>query len=275
MIARLVTTSSLLFAAIATPALAAGPTDGTAETAMIAPAPEMAPASPRLVFTLRGGVSATPEYFGSDDYQAGPDFSFRLNFVSLGNRSIGNPDVDAPARILSFGPSFRFISERDSDDFDELAGLETVDAALEVGLSVGYARENFLAFAQVRRGFGGHEGWVGEVGADVLYRPSDRLLLSLGPRALFGDNEYTDTYFGVTAPESSAALPTYNPDGGLVSAGLEFGARYRINDLWGVEGAITYDVFSNDAADSPIVKQGSDDQWGARIGITRIFSIGG
>ncbi|MFP7671978.1 MipA/OmpV family protein [Marivita sp. S0852] len=271
MILRFVT-ASVLSAALSTPALAAGPSDTNIPT--VAPAmPEAA--SPRLVFTLRGGVSSSPEYFGSEDQKLGPDFSFRLNYLQLGQRGIGNPDVTAAPRVLSFGPSFRFISERDADDYEELEGLDTVDAALEVGVSVGYAREHFLAFAQVRRGFGGHEGWVAEAGADILYRPSDRWLLSAGPRVLFGDDTFTDTYFGVTSDEANATFSAYDPDGGLISAGIELGARYKINDLWGIEGAITYDVFQNDAADSPIVEQGTDEQWGVRVGITRVFSIGG
>lgn len=270
---RLATAASLVAAIAASPVLADGHTVSTSNMEASAPAPETN--TPQLVFTLRAGVEVQPEYFGSDDYQIGPDFSFRLNYLSLGGQSIGNPDSEAPTKVFSIGPSFRFLPERDADDFDELAGLDTVDAALEFGLTVGYAQEHFLAFANVRRGFGGHEGWVGEIGADVLFRPMDDLLLSIGPRALFGDDEYAGTYFGVTAPEASASLPQYDPDGGLVSAGFEFGARYKINDLWGVVGAITYNAYQNDAVDSPIVKQGSDDNWGARIGLTRVFTLGG
>lgn len=272
MLTRIVMATTILAAAVS-PAFADAQTGGSSATEGAAPSPDRN--IPELVFTVRGGLEVQPEYFGSEDYQFGPDFSFRLNYINLGNQTFGNPDPSAPARVLTFGPSFRFLPERDADDFDELEGLDTVDAALEIGLTVGYARENFLAFAEMRRGFGGHEGWVGEVGADVLFRPTNDLLLSIGPRALFGDDTFTGTYFGVTSSEASAALPQYNPDGGLVSAGLEFGARYRINDLWGVVGAITYDAYQNDAEDSPIVRQGSEDNWGARIGLTRVFRVGG
>ncbi|MFP7569795.1 MipA/OmpV family protein [Marivita sp. S2033] len=273
MIARTAIASSFALA-LAAPAIAAGPSDTIEQTAVMAPT--AAPATPKLVFTLRGGVSAMPEYFGSDDYKAGADLGFRLNHVSLGKSgSFGNPDAWAENPGLSFGGSLRFIQERDTSDFDELAGLDDVDATVELGVSMRYGTEYFAAFGNVRRGFGGHEGWVGEVGADAILRPTDRLRLSLGPRLFFGDDEYSDTYFGVTPAESSAALSAYDPDGGLVSAGVELGARYQINDVWGVEGAVTWETFQDDALDSPIVKQGSDEQWGARIGLTRVFSIGG
>ncbi|MCL3881281.1 MipA/OmpV family protein [Marivita sp. GX14005] len=266
--------ASLAAAGFGTAAIAADPSQAPEPVAIAAPAPA-APA-PWLVFTLRGGVLARPEYFGSDDYKAGADLGFRLNHLSLRNGlSFGNPDPWADSQGLSFGGSLRYIQERDTSDFDELAGLDDIDATVELGVSVRYGLENFAAFGTVRRGFGGHEGWVGEIGADVIARPSDRWRLSVGPRLLFGDDEYSDTYFGVTPSESSAALAAYDPDGGLVSAGVEFGARYQINDVWGVEGAVTWDAFQNDALDSPIVEQGSDEQWGARIGLTRVFSIGG
>ena len=80
---------------------------------------------------------------------------------------------------------------------------------------------------------------------------------------------------GITPAEASASLPAYDPDGGMVSAGIEFGARYQLNDRWGLEGAITWDKFTVDAAESPIVEPGEDEQWGIRFGVTRVFSIGG
>ena len=246
----------------------------SAQTDVMVPA--AAPAQPRFVFTLRGGVAASPDYFGSDEYQVGPDLGFRFNYLALGNgRSIGNPDAWAESQGLTFGGAFRFIQERKTNDFGELAGLDDIDAAVELGVSLRYGTENFAAFGEVRRGFGGHEGWVGEIGADAIIHPTDRLRLSLGPRLFFGDEEYSNTYFGITPAEASAALPAYDLDGGMVSAGIELGARYQINDLWGLEGAVTWERYTDDAADSPIVKQGTDEQWGVRFGVTRVFSIGG
>ena len=274
MIARIIAATSLLVASTAAPLWAAGPTDTSTDAAMIAPVP--APVSPKLVFTLRGGVGTEPEYFGAEDNEGVGDFGFRFNYLALRNgREFGNPDPWAEKTGLNFGGSFRIVKDRDTDDFDELAGLDDIDTAVELGVSASYGTENFNTFAELRRGFGGHEGWVAEIGADAIFYPVDRLRLSLGPRVFFGDDEYSNTYFGITASEASAALPQYDLDGGLVSAGVEFGARYQINDLWGVEGAVTWEKFQGDAADSPIVEQGSDEQWGARIGITRVFSIGG
>ena len=168
----------------------------------------------------------------------------------------------------------RYIRERDASEFDELSGLDDIDAALELGFGVTYTQRNVRGFALLRRGFGGHESFVGEAGADIVGYPSDRITVYGGPRVFFGAGDYADTYFGVNADEAAASgLRAFEAEGGLLSAGIELGARYELNDRWGIEGAITYDRLMNDAADSPITEQGSEDQFGARIGLTRTFTL--
>lgn len=260
-------------ATVAAPALA-----GDATPAQIEPLPrasDVPETSPDLVFTLRGGVASAPEYFGSEDYTVGPDFSLGFGFLRLpGGRSFGDPDPNAQNTGFGLRGSFRYIDERDSSDHDELAGLDDVDTSVELGMGLGYSSRNFDAFADLRYGVVGHESFVGELGADVKLHPNDRLTLSLGPRLLVGSSDYTDTYFGISSGEAAASgLPAFEADGGLVSAGVELGATYRINDRWGVEGAVTYDRFTGDAADSPIVEQGDRDQYGVRFGVTRRITL--
>ncbi|MEN8684596.1 MipA/OmpV family protein, partial [Marivita sp.] len=136
MLARLATVSSLALG-LALPAYAAGPAQTATQPDVMVPAPT--PAKPQLMFTLRGGVATSPEYFGSDENVVGPDLGFSFNYLSLRNgRTFGNPDPWADSMGLTFGGSFRFIQERKTDDFDELAGLDDIDAAVELGVSMRY-----------------------------------------------------------------------------------------------------------------------------------------
>lgn len=170
--------------------------------------------------------------------------------------------------------SFRYIGERSSSDNPELAGLDDVDMAIELGMGLAYSQRNYEVFGDVRYGVVGHESFVGELGADLRLHPTDRLTLTAGPRVFFGSDSYSQTYFGVTAAESAASgLAAYTASGGALSAGIELGATYAINDDWGIEGAVVYDRLLNDAADSPIVLQGSADQWSLRLGVTRRISL--
>ncbi len=248
----------LLLAALALaplPAMA-----GALDQPMVEPTIVPAPVAPDrvLAFTLRGGAAVSPTYFGSDEYEVGPDLGFALNRLRLGPLDIGNDDPNFVSTGFGLRGSFRYISEREGRDVENVAGLDDIDAALELGLGASYDTESFGVFADVRRGFGGHESYVAELGADAYLRPSDRLTLRAGPRALFADDDYAQTYFGT---------PGYTAEGGLISAGAEVGAVYQLNDSWGLDGAVTYEKLMGDAADSPISLD--DDQFGARLGITR------
>ena len=222
---------------------------------------------------LRGGVGTSPGYFGSEGNEAAPDLGFTLNYARLGGFSLGDPDPLYVPEGLGVIGSFRYIGERDDADDPELAGLDDVDASVELGVGLRYATRDYQVYGVVRYGVVGHESLVGELGADAYLRPTDRLTLRAGPRATFGSDDFNDTYFGVTAPEAAGStFDAYDPGGGLVSAGVEIGAGYRIDDDWGIDAAVRYESLQADAADSPITRD--DDQFSARIGVTRRFTFG-
>lgn len=226
--------------------------------------------------TVLGGIKTSPAYFGSDEYEAAPTFSLTLEYLRLpGGFQLGDP---APSgEIYGFRPrfSFRYITERDVSDHAELAGLDDVDTAVELGAGLGYEARDYRVFADVRNGVVGHNDWVGILGADAIARPSGSLTLSAGPRVNFGDGGFANTYFGVSPAESAASgLSAYDPGGGITSVGMEVSARYNLSDRWGVEGVAAYDRLVDDAGNSPVVELGSEDQYELRLGLTRDISLG-
>jgi outer membrane scaffolding protein for murein synthesis (MipA/OmpV family) len=228
--------------------------------------PSFAEISPQ--FTLRGGIAAEPEYFGSEDYRFGPDVGFS-NF----RLRMGQPDPSG----FGISGSFRYIPGRSSDDFPELQGLDDVEQAIELGFGVRYIAPAVEAFADLRYGVTGHDAIVGELGADAVFRPSDRFTVRVGPRVLVGSDDYAETYFGVSAAESLASggdFAAFEAEGGALTAGVELGMTYEINESWGIDSAVTYNQFLGSAADSPIVRQGSEDSLSVRVGVTRNISFG-
>lgn len=226
-----------------------------------------------FALSFEGGLGAqsAPAYFGSDENEIGPTGSFALDRFRLGGFEIGGGDTLG----LGLTGSFRYIADRRAEDYAELTGLSDIDAAIEVGGGLTYTFPDVEVFAIARRGFGGHEGYVAEVGGDLIVPLSDQLTLRAGPRLLAGDDTYTDTYFGVTAAEAAtSAYSAYDPDGGALSRGVEVSADYDFNDDWGVIGTVRYDEWINDAAESPIVQGGSSDGVTASIVITRDISFG-
>ena len=216
-------------------------------------------------FRLGLGPNLDPSYFGDADQDAGVGFKFSLERIKVGPIS----REPGAASGLGFGPSLRYIAGRDASDFDELAGLATIDPSLELGGRVKYSAPSYELFASLRYGAIGHESFVSEIGGDIIYRPTDNFTLSAGPRILWGDDTYASTYFGVAASEAGVgnSFAAFDASGGLVSAGAELEAIYALSDNWQVIGTVTYDKLRGDAADSPITEQ--DEQLSTQIVLTR------
>ena len=150
--------------------------------------------------TLRAGVQVSPAYFGSDDYELGPDLAARFDYVRFpGGFEYGSSRTVGFRTGWGIQGSFRYIGEREGDD--EIDGLDDVPWSAEAGLGVGYEQRNWRAFTDVRYGFVGHNAWVGEIGADAIAYPIEGLTLTAGPRLEFGTDSFAQTYFGISPDE--------------------------------------------------------------------------
>jgi outer membrane scaffolding protein for murein synthesis (MipA/OmpV family) len=227
--------------------------------------------------TLGLGAEVVPDYFGASSMHVAPTGAFTIQKLVLpGGFGIGSQS--ALPTDPGFGPrgAFRFVPARNASNNSELQGLDDIDHAVEVGLGLFQITERSRIYGEVRRGFGGHDGWVAEAGIDAILRPSDRLVLTAGPRVHWGDTAFVDTYFGVTSKEAAdSQYAAYDPDGGLVSLGIELNARYDFQNGWGLHATLGWRQLQGDAARSPITEEGSADQLGASLIITRTFALGG
>lgn len=219
-----------------------------------------------LLFSLTGGASAAPSYFGADSYSVSP--SGNIGFTGLRFGTVQFGDLDGPTQFPSgtgLRGAFRYISEREGKD--ELAGLSDVDASLELGMRLHHTSEFWQAYGELRYGIIGHKALAGEIGVNVIYRDSTGLVLHAGPRAEFGNARFVRTYFGITATEAAqSGLTAYRPNGGMHSVGFETGAYKPLGADWGITGSVRYDRLRGSAADSPIVLQGSRNQFSATLG---------
>ncbi|UVF19641.1 MipA/OmpV family protein [Microvirga terrae] len=235
-------------------------------------------ASTGWIVTVKGNLRVGPSYPGSDE------FSF-IGYPSLSFRRPGTVErFSAPDDGLSFsfleesafriGVVGRFVGGRYLQDNRELFGLEKIDWAVEPGVFVEYWPLEFLrARAEIRRGFGGHEGFVADFGLDAVQR-FGAFTVSIGPRLALGDSEFTRTYFGVTPVEAAlnGQVTPYRPSGGVTSVGATGAISYDWSQQWSTTAFVTYKRLVGDAADSPIVKSfGSENQWG--FGLTASYSF--
>jgi MipA family protein len=226
--------------------------------------------------TVGLGGAFVPDYFGASTSRFAPAGALSVQRIVLpGGFGLGT-DSALPTDP-GFGPrgAFRLVSSREASENAELQGLADIDYAVELGVGLFSITERSRIFAEVRRGFGGHEGWVAEAGVDAILRPTSQLVLTAGPRANWGDEEFMDTYFGVTPGEAGRSQYTsFSPEGGLVSLGFELNARYDFRNGWGLHGTLAWEQLQDDAGRSPITEAGSRDQFAARLIVTRSFALG-
>jgi outer membrane protein len=225
-----------------------------------------------VVLEVGAGAVLRPAYEGASEYEVSPFPVVTLHYLWL--PGLGEVKGYTRRDGFSFGPSFRYVRERDSGDYSELTGLQNVAAAYEIGGRVAYTFGVLRAHASLRRGIGGHEGLVGEAGLDLTINPDAVTEINFGPRISYADVAYMRTYLGVTQAESlTSGLATYDPGGGIKGAGVEFGSRYAFTPQWSLLGALTYERLVGAAADSPIAQAGDLNQFTARLGLSYRFGL--
>lgn len=221
-----------------------------------------------LILEIGAGVQSVPAYEGASVNQAQPYPIITLHYLAIpGFAPITSNRFD---QGFAFSPSFRYISKRKASDYSQLIGLNDVDATFEAGGKFSYTFGIFRPWGTIRQGFGGSNGVSGELGLDFIWRPDPVMELTVGPRASYASKDYMQTYFGVTPAEAaqSPILTAYSAGGGFKGVGGEFNARYEVSPEWAVTGKLAYERLVGDAADSPIVKVGDENQWTAQLGLS-------
>jgi outer membrane protein len=246
----------------------------------ILPASTIASAQDAKDVRVRVGLGAQlqPDFIGAKSSDVAP--LFHLNMARGTNPfRFGAPD-DSPSIALvssdgfSFGPAANIQARRKESDVGAPVG--SVPRTFEAGAFAQYLVAGSVRVrAELLKGINGHEGLVGTISADKIWRDGDRYVVSIGPRVLFSDARYQRAYFGVTPAVSIATgLPAYRPGGGVHAIALASGATYALNSRWGVFGFARYERLVGDAARSPIIRQlGSRNQLSAGLGLNYTFTI--
>ena len=241
---------------------------------LASPASAQSADSHQYVMDLGAGLLAQSRYPGSDEtiYVPYPLIEVSKFFLP----GYGQIEEDNATRKLSIYPSFNFIGKRNSSDSNELRGLDDVAWSLEAGLGVSYRYDWIRGFVEVRQGFNGYSGQVANFGLDLIASPTEDLELRFGPRAGWGSQNYMDTYFGISSSEAADSPvydKAYKADAGFNTVGLAGSATYSLTDDWKLHALVGWDRLVGDAGNSPIVKEGSENQFYAGGGLTYRFAF--
>lgn len=234
---------------------------------------------PDWVLTVGAAPVVSPVFQGADQYGLSVFPDLRLNYKDLFFASV--PDgigynVINTAR-WKVGPlaKLRFGRQEDSGgspflitgETNALQGLGEIDLAGELGGFVQYDRGALRLRAELRQGFGGHDGVV----ADVSLTRQGRIgsvSYSVGPRLALGTAAFLQPYFGIDVRQAAATgLPHHAADGGIVSLGIggamvkPLGSRAAITLFAGL------DHLGRPVRESPLVRErGSPVQFTAGLG---------
>jgi outer membrane scaffolding protein for murein synthesis (MipA/OmpV family) len=172
-----------------------------------------------------------------------------------------------------FGPKIKYEKGRSDDDDNDIKGVGDVDAGFSAGAFVKYKLDGYALTAEARQEFaGGHGGFIGELGGEVLLPDAESPWGKLRAELAMVDDRYMDEFFGVNARQSAnSGLQTYDPDGGLKSISLAWQSAYEVWRGLSLGGRIQYVRLLDQAADSPIVDVGSPNGAAVAIGLSYRF----
>jgi len=214
--------------------------------------------------TIGAAALYLPEFEGADEYRffaqplvslgrkgAQERFTSRNDNISIGLVDTGN---------FRAGPTGRLVFGRDSNEYDDIEGLDDVDFGVEVGaFAEFYPLEWMRVRGEVRRGFSAHEGIVADGAIDAFTFLTPAVRLSGGPRVTYATEDYFDAYYGVDFNESLASgLSEYAPGDGFASYGFGGAITYKATDKIDTSIFGEYRRLTGPAEDSSIVQERGD-----------------
>lgn len=222
--------------------------------------------------TIGIGLGRNLEFPGSDDYSFTPIASFEIE-TSIGifkNEQIGAQLDLIKSGAFDTGPILRINLGRDNSVSDSaVAALPEIEASPELGWFVGSGFKLSNAglntdaivigrLSVVADAGDGHSGTLvnGSVGLVMPINEKFRVIPSVAFN--YGDDNYTQAFYGVESDNATADLGAFNARGGIESTQFALVGIHKINEKWSVTGVSAFNTLQGDAAESTITQRGSE-----------------
>jgi outer membrane protein len=233
------------------------------------------PFSDQWKFALGGGVVNGPRYPGSRyDFTRG----LPLASVSFGRFFLGAvPGSGAPAGAgayllhtehwaigLDIGGDAR--KPRRAADDPILRGWGDIPGTARAGMFASYTIDWLSVRGSVSDAVAHHEGMLASLAVEAKYHATQRLTLSIGPELTWANNQYAQTFFGISAAQSEiAGIAPYRAKSGINTVGGSAGAAYMLTDHWSLGAHVSYGRLQGDAANSPVTTDKTQRIYGAFV----------
>jgi outer membrane scaffolding protein for murein synthesis (MipA/OmpV family) len=217
---------------------------------------------PEWRITLGGSGTVMPKFEGANSYHVLPggvvDIRYRdIAFLSTGE---GLGVNILRGETYRAGVAMSVDLGREDEDDAHLRGLGDVDPAPEAKVFGQVFIKPVVLAVDVRRGIGGHDGWIADFGAYIPCCGSQKFVLFAGPSVTFADSNYMDAYFSVTPAQSAnsgAGLQPFNAQSGLKNFNFGITALYFFSEHWLLVADGAFEQLVGDAAHSPITQDDS------------------
>lgn len=223
---------------------------------------------PEWRITLGAGAQMQPIYEGSKRYQALPSAVLDVRYKNIAFLSAG----EGLGVNVVRGPTYRaglavaYDLGRNHHAQHRLTGLGNVRAAPEAKLFAEYFLLPFVYTFDVRKGIGGHDGVIGDLGLYVPLPAAKDFYVFTGPTVTFADGDYMQAYFGISPAQAARSqFHVFTARGGLDRAGWGVTAVYKYSERWWLEAQGTWEYMLGDAGRSPIVEDRSQFAAGVNV----------
>jgi len=212
--------------------------------------------------TLGGGTLIKPSYEGSDRYCLSPAPLINIvwnDMISLstdglsiywdhGDLTLGGGLVYNGGRRDGNGSSLLY----DSDN--RLRGLGDIDAAMGLKAFATYDIKQFELATSVTKLTGtNNDGVLADVDLSASVEVTKQLILKPHVGATWADQDYMQTYFGVTSGQSMRSrFQRFNAEAGIKDVVAGLSTSYWFNRNWFVTTNIDLTRLVGDAARSPV-----------------------
>ena len=224
----------------------------------------------RTSLTVGGGVDVAPRYSGSDENRVSTalvlDYSMRNGFFVSSTRglgygnNLGNVDYSAALSYRTGRKDHNVDSDDMNDGSDYLRGMGNIKGSALGVVGLGYNFTPWLSaqlqaevpFSQRDNGAALHVGIV----SPLYHSPKNSVTMAL--TSSWGTNDYMQTYYGVSAPQSAASgFTQYDAGSGIYAWSLNLDWTHNFTKRWSVVADAGYTQLAGDARNSPIVQRKS------------------
>jgi outer membrane scaffolding protein for murein synthesis (MipA/OmpV family) len=218
-------------------------------------------------YSLGGGIGVRPDYEGSSDYEFVPlpagaaRFSNGMYIQLLGLNLRANV---IPSNMWRLGPVYNNRPKRSDVENNRVDNMKNISDANELGIFGGFEWNNWFLFLDILGDAGNaYNGWYATLKGGYNWAINNAWMLSMGAHTTYADDDYMQTYFGVSAADSArSGLSRYNADSGMKDVGIDLALNWNFASSWDLRGIASISQLVGDADDSsPVVDQGSETQF--------------